>query len=294
MTIDSPELTQLRRYFLGQLGDAEQRSVQERILRDDQFDELAELAAEELCIDWVGGRLNAEHESTVASLIATPEWRERAGFARVLTEQVREHTGDSPGAAADRASLTTARKTGRIGLRGVGNPIAIAASIIAVATSGLWLNQRRQTKSLGTLATALGRRVDSVTSSLESARARQNTLELALRDRGTTDILLETTNRSEMSSMVLASQVSFVRLRLLLPQAVGGGPYVVRIALEGGAPVFSRMVADSEVDRTTRTLVVVVPTAVLQERAYTIELLRRSGGAPDQLLAAYGFSVVSR
>lgn len=75
----------LRRYLLGELGEGERESVEERFITESDFKELALVVEDELVEAHLSGELSeTEEASFVSHFLSTPEQRRRVGLAGSL------------------------------------------------------------------------------------------------------------------------------------------------------------------------------------------------------------------
>ncbi|HEX8186509.1 MAG TPA: tetratricopeptide repeat protein, partial [Blastocatellia bacterium] len=127
---------QIVRYLLGQLGEDEQRRVEERLISNDEYFELLLVAEDDLIDDYVKSKLPAgERERFEAYFLSTPERREKLGFARALLDYVSAESAavqikaaSSPPRAAWWRQLASAQS-----LR-----LAAAAIVLVAAGLGAW------------------------------------------------------------------------------------------------------------------------------------------------------------
>lgn len=79
----------LRRYLLGELGEDEQESVEERFVTDRDFKERALVVEDELVEDYLSGNLTeAEGASFASHFLSTPEQRRRVKLAGDIKKYV--------------------------------------------------------------------------------------------------------------------------------------------------------------------------------------------------------------
>src|SRR5215216_6370380 len=75
----------LRLYLLGELGEGEQESVEERFITDRGFKERVLVVEDELVEDYLSGELSeTEEASFVRHFLSTPEQRQRVRIAGAI------------------------------------------------------------------------------------------------------------------------------------------------------------------------------------------------------------------
>ena len=88
---------EIRRYLLGQLTDAEQQNVEERLLTDDGLYQELELAKDELTQEFVSGQLTATERAWLQyNFLVSPEGKERHESARTFARYARDHQAPKP------------------------------------------------------------------------------------------------------------------------------------------------------------------------------------------------------
>lgn len=79
----------LRQYLLGELGEGQQESVEERFVTDRDFKELALVVEDELVEAYLSGELSAAEEASfVNHFLSTPQQRRRVGVAGALRRYI--------------------------------------------------------------------------------------------------------------------------------------------------------------------------------------------------------------
>lgn len=77
----------IKRYLLGSLGEAEQATVEERLMVDEEYFNELPLVEGELADDFVFGNLSEAEEAKARNLfLAVPEWRLNLKYAEVLEQ----------------------------------------------------------------------------------------------------------------------------------------------------------------------------------------------------------------
>lgn len=105
MAFSNKDLKTIREYLLGQLGDHEQRLLEERLLIEDELAESLDIVEDELIHEYVAEQLNrTEYECFKQNFLATPERRQKYRLARAL----RRYMATSTQAAI---STTTANRS---------------------------------------------------------------------------------------------------------------------------------------------------------------------------------------
>src|SRR6266404_423631 len=79
----------LRKYLLGELNEAEQQALEERLMAETEFFDLLQVAEDELVDDYLGGGLSAvERERFDSFFVSTSERRRKLSFAMALRRYV--------------------------------------------------------------------------------------------------------------------------------------------------------------------------------------------------------------
>lgn len=120
----------LRKYLLGELNEAEQQALEERLMVDGALFDLLLVAEDELIDDYLSGALSASERGRFDGFfLSTPERRRKLSFAMALRRYVTE-TASTTTAEAPAAEPATANPSPRIS--------AGASSVIGNAT---WWNR---------------------------------------------------------------------------------------------------------------------------------------------------------
>lgn len=86
-----------RRYLLGQLTDDEEQKLEERLLSDDDLFQEVELTKDELAQEYASGELTAKERKWLQeNFLASPEGKQRHGFAKTFDDYVKNHRGQRP------------------------------------------------------------------------------------------------------------------------------------------------------------------------------------------------------
>lgn len=81
-----------RRYLLGQLTDDEEQKLEERLLIEDDFLQEVELTKDELAQEYAGGELTTKERKWLQeNFLASPEGKQRHGFAKTFDNYVKNH-----------------------------------------------------------------------------------------------------------------------------------------------------------------------------------------------------------
>jgi CHAT domain-containing protein/lipoprotein NlpI len=137
----------LRKYLLGELNEAEQQGLEERLLSEDELFDLLLVAEDELIDDCVGGALSAQELQRFDSFISTPERHRKLSFAMALRRYVRAEAAASEHATTDAVSAILTHRSPVVGRRSVwwkqalSSPylrLALAAVIVISLGLGIW------------------------------------------------------------------------------------------------------------------------------------------------------------
>jgi len=141
----------LRRYLLGELGEGEQESVEERFITDRDFKELALVVEDELVEAYLSGELSeAEEASFVRHFLSTPEQRRRVRLAGKLRKYMAAGAPAHPTEPGGEISTPGFRKSefGR-GLPWRKPSVLVPASLALLLAAVLGLNWLAGTRQRG-------------------------------------------------------------------------------------------------------------------------------------------------
>jgi CHAT domain-containing protein/tetratricopeptide (TPR) repeat protein len=156
----------LRKYLLGELNEAEQQRLEERLLSEDELFDLLLVAEDELIDDCVGGALSAQELQRFDSFISTPERHRKLSFAMALRRYVRAEAAASEPATTDAVSAALIHRSPVVGRRSAwwkqafSSPylrLAAAAVIVISLGLGIWRTffyQSEVAKGMAALARA--------------------------------------------------------------------------------------------------------------------------------------------
>ena len=277
----------LRRYFLGQLSPPEAEEIAERILTDDDFDQRADEAVDQLVVDYAAGSLSASDRVTVNGLLTIPEWRDRLDVADGLRKIAERETG------AARAPMVLSTTTVR--RRAMPSWLSAAAAVVAVAALSLW-QQERGAAEAGRVAlqASFKQRLDSMQSSLDSVLNEAGRVKLALAEQQTVDwALMPGDFRSPGETPSLPVRATFARLQLAVLGEMPTGRIVVRIS-KGDTLYSNTVVPESGVHRGDGVVELVVSRAGLPTGALTVALVSVGPSGMERVLATYGLRVAER
>lgn len=144
----------LRRYLLGDLGEGEQESVEERFITERDFKERALVVEDELVEDYLSGRLSeAEGESFASHFLSTPEQRRRVRVAGAVKKYMAAEVAARPTEPGGDVRTPGVSESGLSHTSFWRNPSVLApvslALLLAVALGVGWLVVKdRQRKEL--------------------------------------------------------------------------------------------------------------------------------------------------
>src|SRR5688572_8598526 len=99
MSEDVNDEGHLRKYLLGELSEAEQHALEERLLTKNELFELLTVVEDELIEDYVDGTLSRAERSRVDKLfLSAPERRRKMSFAMALRRYVAAEAAAEPAA----------------------------------------------------------------------------------------------------------------------------------------------------------------------------------------------------
>src|SRR5882724_403034 len=79
----------LRKYLLGELNEAEQQALEERLMAETEFFDLLQVAEDELVDDYLRGALSGDERGKFESFfLSTPERSRKLSFAMTLRRYV--------------------------------------------------------------------------------------------------------------------------------------------------------------------------------------------------------------
>ncbi|HSB10807.1 MAG TPA: hypothetical protein VLM38_15065, partial [Blastocatellia bacterium] len=96
----------LRRYLLGELNEAEQQRLEERLLTERELFDLLPVIEDELVDDYLGGQLSSDERGRFESyFVSTPDRRRKLSFAMALRRYVTAE-GETEAPATEAATAT--------------------------------------------------------------------------------------------------------------------------------------------------------------------------------------------
>lgn len=132
----------LRRYLLGELGEEERGTTEERLLADDDFFELAEAVEGDLLAAFARQELGSEERRRMIRRLASS----RTGHARLALAQALNHFGDAPESVTQTMRSFTEplpfRRPEPLWFRPAMVRFATLAASAAAAVFAVWLVQR--------------------------------------------------------------------------------------------------------------------------------------------------------
>ena len=140
MALNKNDQAQVRRYLLGQLSEAEQEKIEERLMiEDDLFDEF-EASKDDLVEEYCAGDLgSAERDWFENHYLASTEGRERQAFALTMDYYARRHASDPAPRPITPAPSPTFFERFTTFVRTQPWAVATAASIVlVVAVAFIW------------------------------------------------------------------------------------------------------------------------------------------------------------
>lgn len=175
MAFDEHNQDITRRYLLGQLGDDEEQSVEERLLVDDELFQELELAKDELTQEYANHQLTeSEREQLQQRFLRSPEAKEKYEFAKTFAVYAQQHAKPKKSGLIDR-------------LRSFFNvqpkllPAATIMALVVIVSVIVWLARTSAPRSVATLALVSSTATRSGdTGSLPSVRLREDVLKLVL------------------------------------------------------------------------------------------------------------------
>jgi CHAT domain-containing protein/tetratricopeptide (TPR) repeat protein len=144
----------LRKYLLGELNEAEQQAVEERLMTESELFALLPVVEDELIEDYLGELLSSDERGKFESFfVSTPERRRKLSFAMALRRYVTgEGVAEAPAVEAPTLETVTANPSPRISTgassttgatwwnRSFSTPYLsmAAAAVIVVGIVGIW------------------------------------------------------------------------------------------------------------------------------------------------------------
>jgi hypothetical protein len=288
-----PPDQELRRYVLGDLNPDEMDEIESRYPAPREFLHRLDEAADELCDDYVHGRLTQTEREKVEALSVSPAWRDRIEFAQALANgQVRSNSGTS----SANTRVTPIERRFRIPPR-VAELVAIAAGLVVLIGTPAALSQLRELRQQ---LDQRSREVDSArgeaqtaNQQLEAERARSAELQRTVDRQSTVQYSLLPLRRAADSPVLsVPREAAFVRLQLALDPGVSVTNYRALLRDPAGSEVSGEQNRLETGPAATITLVVPAQ-AFAQNGQYQLTLQSiESGTARD--LAVYTFRVNRR
>lgn len=261
----------LRRYLLGELSAESQRSLEERLMTDDElYDELL-MAEDDLVDQYLAGALSGHvREAFESRFLATPESRQKLSFASALRKHVA--AAPQPRTEAEKSEPPTpARRHLLHTLFGPRRPAlswALAAVLLLAACTAAFIMVR----------TWRGRAGGG-----PEIAARVFTAELkpgAVRRSG-----------EEMRRIAPPEDATLVRLELESPSGDGRG-YRASLLADDGRTLFSRDDLEAREEGGSLHVPFDVPAELLPRGDYRVKLSRLADGdATPEDIATYSFRV---
>lgn len=251
---------EVRRYLLGQLGDAEEERVELRLLTEPAFVEEFDTLVDEITDQYVGNELDGEERKRVEEhFLKSPERQQKMEFARELLERAETE-------------------------RGRARAVMVAEPGFWERVRAFWTAQSMSMRTLATVATLV------IVAGLGL---------LAIRPLFTTtpgpyasiNLNLSTSDRSsgtETKSVKLEPNSSGIRINLALPDNVPQAPeYRVELIDDQQR---SRNVPVTE--RTPKSLIVTIPADETTRGGYRIHLHAvNPDGSEQRIRGSYNFNV---
>src|SRR5437773_6552778 len=105
----------LRKYLLGELPEAEQQAVEERLMIESELFDLIPVVEDELIDDYLGELLSSEERGKFESFfVSTPERRRKVSFAMALRRYVTSEVTAEAVIEAPVVEPATAKRSPRI------------------------------------------------------------------------------------------------------------------------------------------------------------------------------------
>src|ERR1044071_294728 len=129
-----------RRYLLGQLTDAEEQKLEERLLVEDDFLQEVELTKDELAQEYASGELTTkERQWLQKNFLASPEGKQRHGFAKTFDNYVKNHR------AQHQKSTSLMERLRKLFNQPKFLTAASTAAVLVIAMGVYWIIQRTPT-----------------------------------------------------------------------------------------------------------------------------------------------------
>jgi hypothetical protein len=280
----------LRHYLLGELSEAERKSVEERLFGNDQYSEHLSLVEDDLIDSYVRGELQGGERAHFEShFLSSPRRRERVSFAR--------------------AWLVPEPRSGVLPMRKVTRPWAgavlpMAAMLLVLLAGSMMVSFNSRLTRQREESAALGKQIEELRSQAVSRKDASSDLQalahtsppqaapplsfilLPGMQRGAT--------RQEQRLLIPAGRNS-VELDLVLTGAKQYRSYRVAIQNPDGAEVWGKSQVAPSKDQAGAALRVSVPSLVLKEGDYRVLITGvGSSGELEELNDYYVFHVAVR
>ena len=167
-----------RRYLLGQLTDAEEQKLEERLLVEDDFLQEVELTKDELTQEYASGELTTkERQWLQKNFLASPEGKQRHEFAKTFDTYVKNHR------AQHQKSTSLLGRLRNLFSQPKFLTAASTAAVLVIAIGVYWIIQRTPApRSFATLTVTISQGTRSIGpgSGVQSIKLREDALNLTL------------------------------------------------------------------------------------------------------------------
>jgi hypothetical protein len=288
--------THIRHYLLGELSEEEMDAFEVRYFENPGLAELIDAVSDDICVDFIRGRLSPRQRARVQALAASSPWRERLEFAEALTRKLDAPTIDVASSRPRFAPSPRVRDLVRaVRAQSRFVRIGIAAAIIA-AISGwpvaLQTWSTTQTR-LDLDRDAMRRQSAALEQSLAAERARGAKLQRVVDDQGTVRFALfeNVRNAASGNTLVVPAAAAFVRFEFATPAT----PLEARVSVEVSTP--DGRVVSSQVDAASsaaRVATIRVPASVLPTGSYRFRVFAVRQGKSEEELGRFAAQIIRR